>query len=116
MRVFPPAPILYREVITPFELAGERLEPGTGVFVCTHVLHHDPRSFPEPERFLPERFAPAARASIPPYAYLPFGVGPRTCIASRVATMQMVEAGTAIARACALRPCGGDRFVVERVG
>jgi cytochrome P450 len=80
------------------------------------VLHHDPRSFPEPERFLPERFAPAARASIPPYAYLPFGVGPRTCIASRVATMQMVEAGTAIARACALRPCGGDRFVVERVG
>lgn len=115
MRVFPPAPILYREVLTPCELAGERLSPGTGVWVCTHVLHHDPRSFAEPERFEPERFAPSARGRIPPYAYLPFGAGPRTCAASRLAMMQMVETCAAIVREHALQPCGGDRFVVQRL-
>jgi cytochrome P450 len=116
MRMFPPAPILYREVIEPFVLAGESLEAGTGVWICVHVLHRDPRSFESPERFLPERFAADARARVPTYAYLPFGAGPRTCIAQRLAMAQMVEAWSVIAREHALRPCGADRFVVERVG
>lgn len=116
LRMFPPAPVLYREVITPFDLEGESLEPGTGVWVCTQVLHHDPRSFPAPARFSPERFAPEARTSIPAHAYLPFGAGPRTCIASRLATLQLVEAWSTIARQHSLRPCGGDGFVVERAG
>lgn len=116
MRVHPPAPILYREVLAPFELAGERLEPGTALWVCTHVLHHDPRSFEHPERFDPERFAPPARARIPAHAHLPFGAGPRTCAASRLAMAQMIEVAAAIVRAHALRPRGGDRFVVERPG
>ncbi|WP_266222325.1 cytochrome P450 [Paraliomyxa miuraensis] len=120
MRVHPPAPILYREVITPFELAGERLEPGTGVWVCTHVLHHDPRSFDEPTRFWPDRFSSPARATIPAFAFLPFGAGPRTCAASRLATVQMVEACAVLVREHVLRPLDehrlGDRFVVERLG
>jgi enediyne biosynthesis protein E7 len=116
LRRFPPASILYREVIEPFELEGEPLEAGTGVWVCTQVLHHDPRSFPEPERFEPERFGPQARARIPAYAYLPFGAGPRICAASRLAMAQMVESCAVIVGAVALRPCGGDRFVVERAG
>jgi enediyne biosynthesis protein E7 len=116
LRMFPPAPVLYREALAPLSLAGQPIEPGTGLWICTHVLHHDPHSFPEPARLRPERFAPAARAAIPAYAYLPFGGGPRTCIASRLATMQMLEAWAGIARAHTLRPCGGDRFVVERSG
>lgn len=115
MRMFPPAPILYREVITPFELAGEPLEAGTGVWICTHVLHHDPRSFEAPELLLPERFAPTTRPRVPAFAYLPFGAGPRTCIASRLALVQMVEAQAVILSAFVLRPCGRDRCVVERV-
>lgn len=116
MRMFPPAPILYREVITPFELCGERLEVGTGVWICTHVLHHDPRSFEAPERFQPERFAPAARPRVPAFAYLPFGAGPRICIARRLAVVQMMEAQAVILRERTLRPCGRDRFVVEAAG
>lgn len=115
MRVYPPAPILYREVLTPFELRGEPLAPGTGIWVCTQVLHHDPRSFEAPERFEPARFASPARARIPAYAYLPFGAGPRRCAASQLAMMQMIEACAVIVREHALRPCGGDRFVVERL-
>jgi cytochrome P450 len=116
MRMHPPAPILYREVIEPFVLAGESLEAGTGVWICVHVLHRDPRSFDSPERFLPERFASEARHRMPPYAYLPFGAGPRTCIAKRLAMAQMVEAWSVIAREHALRPSGADRFLVERAG
>lgn len=116
MRVLPAAPILYREVAEPLALAGERLEPGTGVWVCTQVLHHDPHVFPRPERFEPERFAPSARARIPAYAYLPFGAGPRVCAASRLAMVQLVETCAVLVRTHALRPCSGDRFVVERVG
>lgn len=115
MRMFPPAPILYREVITPFELSGEPLEVGTGVWICTHVLHHDPRSFETPERFLPERFLPEARPRVPAFAYLPFGAGPRTCIASRLAIVQMVEVQAVILTERVLRPFGPERFVVERV-
>jgi cytochrome P450 len=115
LRMFPPAPVLYREALAPLSLAGQPLASGTGLWICTHVLHHDPRSFPAPARFAPERFAPAARGAIPAHAYLPFGAGPRTCIASRLATVQMVEAWTVIARAHALRPCGGDRCVVARL-
>lgn len=117
MRMFPPAPILYREVIEPFALAGERLEAGTGVWICVQVLHRDPRSFESPERFLPERFGAEARARVPPHAYLPFGGGPRVCIAQRLAMAQMVEAWSVIAGAHVLRPCGGgERFVVEQAG
>jgi len=114
LRMYPPAPVLYREVVAAFELAGERLAVGTGVWVCTQVLHHDARSFEAPERFLPERFALAARGRIPAFAYLPFGAGPRTCIASRLALAQMLETWAVIARERSLRPCGGDRFLVER--
>jgi cytochrome P450 len=116
MRVFPPAPILYREVIAPFDLAGQPLAAGTGVWVCTQALHHDPRSFVEPERFDPERFEPRARARIPAHAYLPFGAGPRTCVASRLAMVQMVETCAVIVAAHTLQSCGGDRFVVSSIG
>jgi cytochrome P450 len=114
LRMFPPAPVLYREVVTPFELAGEPLEPGTGVWICTQVLHHDPRSFAAPERFLPERFTPEARGRIPAFAYLPFGAGPRTCIASRLALAQMLDTWTVVLHEHSLRSCGEEWFVVER--
>lgn len=43
-------------------------------------LHHDPEYFPEPEKFIPERFGDENKQSIQPYTYLPFGDGPRNCI------------------------------------
>jgi cytochrome P450 len=45
-----------------------------------YVMHRDARYFPEPDRFDPERWDPAARSRLPKYAYFPFGGGPRACI------------------------------------
>src|SRR5262249_27866931 len=65
------------------------LPKGCQVLVSPYVLHHDPRSFPDPERFDPDRFSPGRAQTIPPFAYIPFGAGPRICIGYSFATMTM---------------------------
>nr|AAL48660.1 RE12612p [Drosophila melanogaster] len=51
-------------------------------------LHWDERFFPQPQRFDPERFSERRKKDLIPYTYLPFGVGPRSCIGNRYAVMQ----------------------------
>jgi len=89
MRLHPPAPILYREVESAFELDGFEFARDVAVWVSPQLLHNDSRYFPEPHRFLPERFVkgslPAALRSV----YLPFGIGRRACIANHLALYQM---------------------------
>ncbi|KAJ8953896.1 hypothetical protein NQ318_019136 [Aromia moschata] len=64
------------------------LEKGTALFLPTFSIHRDPRYFPHPERFDPERFNDENKKNINPYTYFPFGVGPRTCIGSRFALLE----------------------------
>jgi cytochrome P450 len=54
-----------------------------------YVMHHDPRYFPDPERFDPERWAPGVRETRPQFSYFPFGGGLRRCIGDSFA---MIEA------------------------
>jgi cytochrome P450 family 9 len=54
-----------------------------------YCFHHDPQYFPEPEKFNPDRFSDENRKSIDPDTYLPFGIGPRNCIGSRFALMEL---------------------------
>nr|CAD7420122.1 unnamed protein product [Timema poppensis] len=51
-------------------------------------LHHDPKYFPNPDKFDPERFSEENKNLRPKYAYLPFGEGPRICIGMRFGLMQ----------------------------
>jgi cytochrome P450 family 9 len=64
------------------------LHPGDGVYFPVSCLHSDPKFYPEPEKFIPERFSKENAKNIHPFAYLPFGVGPRNCIGSRFALME----------------------------
>jgi enediyne biosynthesis protein E7 len=107
MRLHPPAPILYREVESPFELSGFSFARDVAVWVSPQLLHHDARYFPEPDRFLPERFLTGRSAEgrlTAPSAYLPFGAGPRTCIGSYMALLQMAVIGLHTARRFQLTP------------
>ncbi|CAL4118527.1 unnamed protein product, partial [Meganyctiphanes norvegica] len=62
---------------------------GALVMVPVYSLHHDARYWPEPEEFRPERFMPENKDQIIPNTFFPFGGGPRICIASRFAKLQM---------------------------
>lgn len=88
LRIYPPAYTFGREVIAPFELGGYLMPKGATVIVSPFALHRNPRFFPQPERFSPERWLNAQNASLPRFAYFPFGGGPRVCIGNHFATME----------------------------
>ena len=77
MRLNPAAPMLYREVVTAFELDRFEFPRDAGVWVSPRLLHHNPNHFPEPHRFMPERFlrgVPCSRCARPITRSAPAGV------------------------------------------
>ncbi len=88
MRLYPPAWGVARTVIKEFELGGYRIPAGANVVMSTWVMHHDPRYFPEPDRFDPDRWLPEKAQKLPKFAYFPFGGGPRQCIGAAFAMME----------------------------
>jgi cytochrome P450 len=53
-----------------------------------YAMHRDARWYPNPDAFIPERWTPEFRASLPKYAYFPFGGGPRLCIGQQFALLE----------------------------
>lgn len=68
--------------------SGSTIPAGDVVYIIPYVVHRNPRLFPDPERFDPERFSPAAKHQRPEYAYFPFGGGSRRCIGEAFAWME----------------------------
>ncbi|MBX3275516.1 MAG: cytochrome P450 [Sandaracinaceae bacterium] len=86
MRLYPPAWTTGREATEDLELGGYHIPKGAQLLFSQWVVHRDPRWFPNPEAFDPERWRD--EASLPRYAYFPFGGGPRTCIGNHFAMME----------------------------
>nr|XP_049464510.1 probable cytochrome P450 9f2 [Anopheles coluzzii] len=95
LRKWPPAPSTDRLCNQDFRITDERdnveiiIPKGVTVNIPIAGLHHDPHFYPDPDRFDPERFNDENKHKIPLGAYLPFGIGPRNCIASRFALMEV---------------------------
>lgn len=66
-----------------------QIPKGTKVFIPVGPFHKDPEYFPDPEKFDPERFSEENKESIPKYAFLPFGEGPRICVGFKFALLQI---------------------------
>ncbi|GAA4148631.1 cytochrome P450 [Actinomadura keratinilytica] len=94
MRLYPPGPYGAREATEDVTLGEYTVPAGTTVFYPFWAVHMNPEYWPDPERFDPERFTPEASAGRPRLAYIPFGIGPRSCEGS---TLAMVEAELVLA-------------------
>ncbi|MDT7688202.1 MAG: hypothetical protein QOE46_961 [Acidobacteriota bacterium] len=103
MRLYPPAWAVGRLAIEEHEVAGFRIPRGALVLVSQYVMHRDPRFFPDPERFDPERWTPEAKAARPQFSYFPFGGGPRRCIGEGFAWTEAVLILATLARRWRLR-------------
>jgi cytochrome P450 len=92
MRLYPPVWIIGRRALAPFRLGDYELPAATNVLMSQLLMHRDARYFPEPERFDPDRWNPGDSrcASLPRFAYFPFGGGPRVCIGAGFAMMEAV--------------------------
>lgn len=89
MRLYPPAWILNgRRVVKDTTLGGYTVERGTDLFIAPYVMHRQARYFDAPDEFRPERFTPEFEDSLPRFAYMPFGGGPRICIGNSFAMME----------------------------
>jgi cytochrome P450 len=90
MRLYPPAWILARQALRDVEIGGYRIPAKAFVVMSQWVVHHDPRHFAEPERFLPERWTDDFERRLPRAAYFPFGGGQRVCIGAPFAMMEAI--------------------------
>lgn len=96
LRLYPPIHLGNRRTANDVFIQGYHLPAKTRVMYSIYLAHRHPKLWSEPARFCPERFDPSKRSGrFPPFAYLPFGGGPRNCIGAAFA---QVEAKVVLAR------------------
>nr|XP_009678259.1 PREDICTED: thromboxane-A synthase isoform X2 [Struthio camelus australis] len=88
LRMYPPAFRFTREAAKDCVVLGQRIPAGTVIETAVGHLHYNPDFWPEPEKFLPERFTEEAKKERHPFVYLPFGAGPRGCIGMRMGLLE----------------------------
>jgi cytochrome P450 len=98
MRLYPPAYVMTRRAAETVEIGGYVLPVESNVILSPWVTHRDPRFFPDPEAFEPERWSAEREQATPKFAYFPFGGGPRVCIGNGFALMEAAVLLAAVAQ------------------
>ncbi|XP_068631921.1 probable cytochrome P450 9f2 [Battus philenor] len=96
LRRWASAIIMDRVCTKPYELPPPReggkptkLVPGDVIYNVVNPIHLDPKHYPDPLVFDPDRFSDERKHEIKPFTYMPFGVGPRSCLGSRFALLEL---------------------------
>ncbi len=89
LRMYPPVMRTDRESKKNAVVCGIDIPKGVIVSVPIWVIHHDSKIWPEPEKFNPYRFTPDGKSKHGPFDWLPFGAGPRNCIAMKLALTEI---------------------------
>ncbi|HTT79416.1 MAG TPA: cytochrome P450, partial [Stellaceae bacterium] len=99
MRLYPPLPVMMmRTALAADVVCGLSVPPRSIIAIVPWVVHRHKKLWQDPDRFDPERFAPAAAAARSRYAYLPFAAGPRVCVGASLAMLQLTIAVAVVAR------------------
>jgi cytochrome P450 len=113
MRLYPPAWLIGRRAIADYELGEYAVPARTLLVMSPFVTQRDARFYTDPERFDPERWTPNFRATLPKFAYFPFGGGPRQCIGESFAWMELILLVATIAQRWRLQLVPGHPVVPE---
>jgi len=132
LRLYPPAWAMGRRAKQDYAIGEYPIPAGSILLMSPWVSHRDPRWFPEPEKFEPDRWRPERAEKLPKFAYFPFGGGARVCIGERFAwtegvlvlatlaqrwKMRLVPGQKVETRAViTLRPRYGMNMIAERTG
>jgi cytochrome P450 len=113
MRLYPPAYATSRYTLKEQQVGGYTIPAGSRIILSQYVTHRDPRFFPDPDKFDPDRWTPAFKAALPKFAYWPFGGGPRLCIGEPFAWMEGQLLIATIAQRCDFRLLPGHPVVTR---
>jgi cytochrome P450 len=102
LRIFPPAWAGGRYVLRDDEIGGYAIPAGSYVIFSSYATHHHPDVWQNSNRFDPERFDPTREGIQHPFAYFPFGAGPRICIGRDLAMLEMQLIVATVAQHCHL--------------
>lgn len=111
LRLHPPFWMIDREAVADDVFDGMRIPAGTIVAPYLYGTHRNPDLWPDPETFDPGRFEDRVRRGRHPYAHLPFGGGPRLCIGSNMAMIQMLLILSALVRRYDMELAEPERIV-----
>jgi cytochrome P450 len=90
LRLYPPFWMIDRMAVADDRIGDIAIPAGSTVIVYVYGAHHNPHRWPDPETFDPERFTKANTKALTPFTHLPFGGGPRGCIGSNYAMLQIL--------------------------
>ncbi len=117
LRLYPPAWTLHTRLAHAQDRlpSGAVLPPGAWVFISPWSLHRNPRWFPDPNQFDPERFSDEAQRTRPAFTYIPFGAGGRRCLGESFAEMEGLLILATIASTVRLHLVNGQTIRPEPV-
>ena len=110
LRLYPPAWAMGRYARNDFTLGEYYLPARTTVLISQFITQRDPRYFPDPLRFDPDRFSAEGKARRTKFTYFPFGAGARQCIGESFAWMEGVLILATLAQKWKLRLDPGHRI------
>lgn len=108
LRLYPPAYVTGREAIRATRIGGVPIPKRHIVLISMYATHRDPRFFPEPDAFRPERWLDGLEKRLPRGAFIPFGLGSRKCIGASFAMMEATLLLATIARRWRFELTPGD--------
>src|SRR5438132_9520947 len=130
MRLYPPAWLVGRRAVNEYRIGDYSVPPRSIIVMSQWIVHRDGRHYSDPLRFDPDRWTPEFKATLPRFAYFPFGGGPRQCIGESFAWMELVLLAATIAQqwrfelvpghpvvphaAVTLRPKHGMKMIARR--